>query len=168
MKKLFFTLIALMAVMTVQAQSICATWRSMQPVVETAGDGTFTAQHLTYTFNEDGTYYFIDELTMSSEPAKTMAQEVAACIEYQGTYTLDGDKLTLKPNMNTYKTDVISISKNGRVANDAKLKSKVKAQLNGRDFKNRLAQNETCTVKVGEASMQMNNSYFVRFATIKK
>ena len=168
MKKVLFSLIALMAVMTVQAQSICATWRSMQPVVETADDGTFTAQNLTYTFNEDGTFYFVDELTMASQPAKTMAQEVAACVEYQGTYTLDGDKLTLKPNMNTYKTDVISISKNGRVVKDANLKSKVNTQLNSRDFKNRFAKNESCTVKVGEASMEMNNSYFVRFATIKK
>ncbi len=168
MKKVLFSLIALMAVMTVQAQSICATWRSMQPVVETADDGTFTAQNLTYTFNDDGTFYFVDELTMASQPAKTMAQEVAACVEYQGTYTLDGDKLTLKPNMNTYKTDVISISKNGRVVKDANLKSKVNTQLNSRDFKNRFAQNESCTVKVGEASMEMNNSYFVRFATIKK
>ena len=41
MKKTLFTLIALMAVMTVQAQSICGTWRMLQPLVETAEDGSF-------------------------------------------------------------------------------------------------------------------------------
>ncbi len=41
MKKILFSLVALLLVMTVQAQSICATWRSMQPIVETAEDGSF-------------------------------------------------------------------------------------------------------------------------------
>ena len=39
MKKILFTLVALMAVMTVQAQSICGSWRSIEPIVETEEDG---------------------------------------------------------------------------------------------------------------------------------
>ena len=77
MKKILFSLIALMSVMTVQAQSLCATWRSMQPDIETAEDGSFSVQNLTYTFNEDGTYTFVDELTLSTQPSQTMALEIA-------------------------------------------------------------------------------------------
>ena len=97
MKKILFTLVALMAVMTVQAQSICATWRSMEPIVETAEDGSLEIQNLTYTFYEDGTFSFVDEITESSEPAPTMAIEIATSIEIKGNYTLEGDKLTLTP-----------------------------------------------------------------------
>ena len=88
MKKILFSLIALMSVMTVQAQSICATWRTMQPVVITDADGSFSAQNVTYTFYEDGTYSFADELTQATQPAKTMALEVATNIELKGTYKL--------------------------------------------------------------------------------
>ena len=66
-----------MSVMTVQAQSICTSWRSVQPIVETAEDGSMTIQNVLYTFNEDGTYSYVDEFTMSSEPAPTMALEIA-------------------------------------------------------------------------------------------
>ena len=52
MKKFLFSLFALMAVMTVQAQ-ICGTWRTVQPLVENGANGSFTVQHLTYTFNPD-------------------------------------------------------------------------------------------------------------------
>ena len=58
MKKVLFSLVALMAVMTVQAQSICGTWRMMQPVVETSEDGSFETMTGTYTFNEDGTFHY--------------------------------------------------------------------------------------------------------------
>ena len=113
MKKILFSLVALMAVMTVQAQSLCATWRSMQPVVETDADGSLQIQNLTYTFNEDGTYSFVDELTLSTEPAPTMALEIATSIEVKGAYTLEGDKLTMTPNLDTYKAEILSISMNG-------------------------------------------------------
>lgn len=97
MKKILFSLIALMAVMTVQAQSICGTWRTMQPVVSTQEDGSFSAESYTFTFNEDGTYNMVNESTESTEPAPTMALEIACSIDLSGTYTLDGDQLKLTP-----------------------------------------------------------------------
>jgi len=171
MKKVLFTLITLLAVMTAQAQSICSTWHIMQPVVETANDDSFTAQNFTYTFNEDGTYNFVDELTMASEPSQTMAQEVATNIYLKGTYTLEGDQLTLVPDMKTYKTELISISMNGRVKNDSNVKAKTNAKINSKDFKAKFDGTQKYTVKVGEASLQMTKggktTNFVRIATIK-
>lgn len=171
MKKVLFSLIALMAVMTVQAQSICSSWRSMQPAVESAADGSFTVQHFTYTFNEDGTYSLVDELTVSSEPARTMALEVATNVTIKGTYKLDGDKLTLTPNKKTYKTELISISKNGRVTSDAKAKSNVNAMINDYEFRSQFTEVETIPVKIGEYLLEMNKGgqtvNFARLATIK-
>lgn len=170
MKKILFSLIALMAVMTVQAQSLCATWRSMQPIVETAEDGSFSAQNLTYTFNEDGTYYFVDELTESSEPAPTMALEIAMTIEVRGTYTLEGDQLKLTPNADSVKADLLSVSENGKVSTNPMITGGIKQMLNSADFKAQFAEPETMTVKVGESSLEMTQDdqtlNFVRFATI--
>lgn len=172
MKKILFSLIALMTVMTVQAQSICATWRSMQPVVSTEEDGSFSAQNLTYTFNEDGTYTFVDELTESSEPAPTMAMEIAMSIEMKGTYTLEGDKLTLTPNIDTYKAELLSMSMNGKVTNNPLATSQIKQMLNSADFKAQFNEPETFTITVTDSSLEMNDGEtpltFVRFATIQQ
>lgn len=171
MKKILFTLIALMSIMTVQAQSLCATWRSLQPLIETAEDGSFQAQNLTYTFNEDGTYSFVDELTISTEPAPTMALEIATSIEVKGAYTLEGDQLTLTPNMDTYKADLISVSMNGQVANNPMVKAQVKSMLSDPSFKEEFSKVENVTVKVGESSLEMTDGEqtlnFARFATIQ-
>ena len=171
MKKILFTLVALMAVMTVQAQSICATWRSMQPVVETAEDGSLEIQNLTYTFYEDGTYTFVDEVTESSEPDPTMAIEIAMSVEIKGNYTLEGDQLKLTPNAATYKAEVLSISQNGKVTSNPMMVSGVKQMLNSAEFKAQFAEPETNTVKVGDSSLEMTNGEttmtFARFATIK-
>ena len=171
MKKILFSLIALMAVMTVQAQSICSTWRTLQPVVETDNDGSFTAQSYTYTFNADGTFYFVDELTLATQPERTMEQEVATNIEIRGTYTLEGDKLTIKPNMNTYKTDLLSTSINGRVVNSAKVKKSVNAKINSASFKEKFAGTKTYTVRIGDASLEMSDGRqainYMRLATIR-
>lgn len=171
MKKILFTLIALMSIMTVQAQSLCATWRSLQPLIETAEDGSFQAQNLTYTFNEDGTYSFVDELTISTEPAPTMALEIATSIEVKGTYTLEGDQLTLTPNMDTYKADLVSVSMNGQVANNPMVKAQVKSMLSDPSFKEEFSKVENVTVKVGESSLEMTDGEqtlnFARFATIQ-
>ena len=171
MKKILFTLIALMSIMTVQAQSLCATWRSLQPLIETAEDGSFQAQNLTYTFNEDGTYSFVDELTISTEPAPTMALEIATSIEVKGTYTLEGDQLTLTPNMDTYKADLVSVSMNGQVANNPMVKAQVKSMLSDPSFKEQFSKVENVTVKVGESSLEMTDGEqtlnFARFATIQ-
>jgi len=171
MKKILFSLVALMAVMTVQAQSLCATWRSMQPIVETADDGSFSAQNLTYTFNEDGTYYFVDELTESSQPAPTMALEIAMTIEVRGTYTLEGDKLTMTPNADSVKAELLSVSNNGKVTDNPMITNGIKQMLGSKEFKAQFAEPETNTVKIGESSLEMTQGdqtlNFMRFATIK-
>ena len=170
MKKVLFSLVALMAVMTVQAQSLCATWRMMQPVVETAEDGSFEAMTGTYTFNEDGTFHYSLELTESSEPAPTMAMEIATNIEIKGTYTLEGDQLTLTPNLDTYNAEILSISMNGKVADNAMVKSQIKQMLNSNEFKAQFGAVETNTVKVTDTTMEMSDGErtltFMRFATI--
>ena len=168
MKKILFSLVALLAVMTLQAQSIYSSWHILQPVVETNADGSFTANSYTYTFYEDGTYYMVDEVTLASEPSQTMALEVATTIELNGTYTLNGDKLTLTPDMNTYKTELLSISRNGRVVNDRNVKNKTIAKINGNDFKKQFANTKSYTVKIGDALLQMDGVNYARFATIKK
>ena len=170
MKKVLFSLIALMAVMTVQAQSICGTWRMMQPVVETSEDGSFEAMTGTYTFNEDGTFAYVLELTEASEPAPTMALEIATSIELKGTYTLEGDQLTLTPNLDTYKAEILSLSMNGKVTDNLMVKNQVKGMLNSAEFKSQFGAVETNTVKFDDSSLEMNDGEqtlnFVRFATI--
>ena len=170
MKKILFSFIALMAVMTVQAQSICATWRMMQPVVETSEDGSFSAMTGTYTFNEDGTFHYALELTESSEPAPTMALEIATVIEFKGKYTLEGDQLTLTPDLDTYKAEILSVSMNGKVADNPMVKSQVNDMLNSQDFKEQFGATETNTVKVSDTMLEMNDGErtvnFMRFATI--
>ena len=171
MKKLLLSLVALLAVMSVQAQSICATWRSMQPVVITDDDGTFSAQNVTYTFYEDGTFSFVDELTQSTQPAKTMALEIATNIELKGTYTYDGKQVVLTPNMDTYQTELLNISVNGHVTDDPNVKAQVLEMLNAEEFKSQFAEVQTNDVKVGDAMLEMSvggqTINFVRFATIR-
>ena len=170
MKKILFSLVALMAVMTVQAQSICGTWRMMQPVVETSDDGSFEAMTGTYTFNEDGTFNYALELTEATEPASTMAMEIAAVIEFKGSYVLEGDKLTLTPDLSTYKAEILSISMNGKVTENAMVKSQINGMLNSQDFKEQFGETETNTVKVSDSMLEMNDGEqtinFMRFATI--
>ena len=171
MKKLLLSLVALLAVMSVQAQSICATWRSMQPVVLTDEDGSFSAQNVTYTFYEDGTFSFVDELTQSTQPAKTMALEIATNIELRGTYTYDGKQVVLTPNMDTYQTELVNTSVNGHVTEDANVKAQVLEMLNDDEFKAQFAEVQTKDVKVGDAMLEMTvdgqTINFVRFATIR-
>ena len=171
MKKTLFTLIALMAVMTVQAQSICGTWRMLQPLVETAEDGSFETMTGTYTFNEDGTFSYALELTEASEPAPTMALEIATLIELKGAYTLEGDKLSMTPNMDTYKFELLSISQNGQVTSNPMVKAQVKSMFNSAEFKEQFAAAEECTVKVGDSMLDMNDGEktynYTRFATVQ-
>jgi hypothetical protein len=123
------------------------------------------------TFNEDGTYSFVDELTLSTEPAPTMALEIATSIEVKGAYTLEGDKLTLTPNLDTYKSEILSISMNGKVADNPMIKSQVGSMLKSADFKAQFGNAETLTVTIGDAALEMNDGEksfnFVRFATIQ-
>ena len=170
MKKVLFSLIILMSVMTVQAQSICTSWRSVQPIVETGEDGSMTIQNVLFTFNEDGTYLYVDEFTMSSEPAPTMALEVATSIEMKGTYTLEGDLLTLTPDIKTYKAEILSISMNGKVADNPMVSGRIKSMLNSEEFKAQFDTVETNTIKVSDSSLEMKDGeqtwMFTRFAAI--
>ena len=171
MKKFLFSLVALMAVMTVQAQSICATWRMMQPVVETAEDGSFEAMTGTYTFNEDGTFHYALELTESTEPAPTMALEIATSLSIKGTYTLEGDKLTMTPNIDTYKFELLSISQNGKVTTNPMIKSQIRSLFTSAEFKEEFGKVDEETAKVNDAMLELNDgekSYnFTRFATVQ-
>ena len=171
MKKILFSLIALMAVMTVQAQSICGTWRTVQPIVENGANGSFTAQHLTYTFNPDGTFSLYDEFTQATKPSQTMAQETAAVIELKGSYTLVGDRLILNPNMETYETEMLNVSENGRVTNNARVMANVRSKINSNDFKARFNKMQENTVKVDKATLDLTQEgktiNFVRLTTIK-
>lgn len=159
-----------MAVMTVQAQ-ICGTWRTIQPIVENAANGGFTVQHLTYTFNPDGTFTLFDEYTQATKPSQTMAREVAAVIELKGSYSLIGDKLILNPNMETYETEVLNVSENGKVTNNAKIKANTKAKINSNEFKARFNKMQEKTVDVNDAMLDMKQDgktiSFVRLTTIK-
>ncbi len=170
MKKVLFSLIALLMVTTVQAQSICGSWRTMQPVIETEEDGSLVIQSLTYTFNEDGTYSMDDELTLSSEPAPTMALEIATNISLKGTYTLDGDKLTLTPSEDSYQYEIISLSMNGQVTSNPMIKSQINSILSSSEFKADFCSPQESTVKVGDTSLEINREgealTFVRFSTI--
>ena len=170
MKKILVSLFALMAVMTVQAQ-ICGTWRTVQPIVDNGANGSFTAQHLTYTFNPDGTFTLYDEYTQATKPASTMVQEVASVIELKGAYTLVGDRLILNPNMETYSTEVLNVSQNGKVTNNAKIKSNTNAKINGKEFKARFNKMMDYTVNVDGATLDMKQNgktlNFVRLTTIK-
>lgn len=172
MKKILFSLVALMAVMTVQAQSIYASWRNIQPEVTTAADDSFTATIDTYTFYEDGTYVQLTEHTMATEPAQTMALEIAANLEIKGTYEMNGDQLTLTPNKNTYKSDIISISKNGRITTSSKIKADATRTINSEKVKSHLTQKKSFNVKIGDAVMEMKEGgktqNMARLATIKK
>ena len=171
MKKILFSLIALMAVMTVQAQSICASWRTVQPVVQTVEDGSLVIQTFMYTFNEDGTFSMADEFTMSSEPAPTMAMEIATNIGIKGTYTLEGDKLTLTPDASTYKAEVLSLSMNGKVTSNPMITSQVKSMLNSDEVKTQFAEAQNFTVKVNGDMLEMNDGEetlsLARFSTIQ-
>ena len=157
--------------MTVQAQSICASWRTLQPVVETEVDGSLIIQTLMYTFNEDGTFSMADELTMSTEPASTMAMEVATNMEIKGTYTLEGDKLTLTPDINTYNAEMLSLSMDGKVTSNPMITSQVKGMLNDNDFKAQFAEVQNLTVKINGDMMEMNDGEqtltLTRFSTIQ-
>ena len=171
MKKILFSLIAPMAVMTVQAQSICGTWRSVQPVVENGANGAFTAEHLTYTFNPDGTFSLYDEFTQATKPQQTMAREVAAVIQLKGSYSLIGDKLILNPNLDTYETEMLNVSENGRVTNNAKVKANVKAKINSKEFKARFNKMLEKKVSINKESLDMAQDgktiNFTRLTTIK-
>jgi hypothetical protein len=169
MKKILFSLIALMAVMTVQAQSICGTWRTMQPVVNTEEYVSLSFNY-TFTFNEDDTFNTVAEMTVSMELEPTKALEIACSMDVSGTYTLDGDQLTCTPNLDTNKVEVLSASMNGVVIEDPSVIKNLESVLNGPSFKVNLF-GMTSTVKVTDQMIEViqngKTMQLMRLSTIK-
>ena len=101
-----------------------------------------------------------------------MVQEVASVIELKGAYTLVGDRLILNPNMETYSTEVLNVSQNGKVTNNAKIKANTNAKINSKEFKARFNKMLDNTVNVNDATLDMKqdgkNLNFVRLTTIKE
>jgi len=155
MKRILFSLIALMAVMTVHAQSICGTWITTQTIVATQNDNSFSADSFIFTFNEDGTYNMLNVTKEHSEPAPTTVVEITCHFDLSGTYTLAGSQLKLTPNIDTHKADVHSISVNGRVSTDPNLINTVKQQINSPKAKAEFDVEETYTVKVADQMLEM-------------
>ena len=115
MKKILFSLVALMTVMTVQAQTICGSWQSMESEVASQKNGSYTIFSGIYTFNDDGTFSTAADYTLSTKPAKTKAKEVAYAVYVKGTYTLEGDRITMKYDPNSMRVELVSVSENGKV-----------------------------------------------------
>ena len=113
-----FSLIALMAVVTVQAQSICGTWQMMKPDVKESENGKVITS-VEYTFNEDGTFVSNADVTLSdtkSDKFKEMDIKFKGSII--GVYTLEKNKLSLFYNGTSLKVDVVSITVDGEVMDD--------------------------------------------------
>ncbi len=160
MKKFLCLFIALMAVMAVQAQSICGSWQSMQPKVKNLDDGTHSTITDVYTFNEDGTFVNACDITYSTQPSRTMEREVALSSSVSGTYKLEGEKLVLKFNMKTFKLDVTSISENGKVIDKPEAISLFNGAFNNSDTKKKIAnelKNEAFTVKMTGSMLELTD-----------
>ena len=159
-----------MAVMTVQAQSICGTWRSVQPIVSTQEAGSLSIKNWTFTFNEDGTFSTVIEVAMSIEPEPMVALDITFSLDVSGTYTLDGDQLTSTPNHDTYKLEVQSASMNGVVIEDPSVIKNLESVLNGPSFKVNLF-SMTSTVKVTDQMIEViqngKTMQLMRLSTIK-
>ena len=139
MKKIVLSLIALMAVMTVQAQFICGSWQSMESEVTSQKNGTYTILSGIYTFNEDGTFSEVADYTLSSKPAQTKEREVAYATNVKGTYRLEGEKVVMNYNLNTLSVELVSVSENGKVVNQRRAiysNDEIKARL-AKIFKNK-------------------------------
>ena len=144
-----------MAVMTVQAQSICGTWRSVQPIVSTQEAGLLSIKNWTFTFNEDGTFSTVIEVAMSIEPEPMVALDITFSLDVSGTYTLDGDQLTSTPNHDTYKLEVQSASMNGVVIEDPSIIKNIESVLNDSNIVNVETFGLTSTVKVTDQMIEM-------------
>lgn len=162
-----------MAVMTVQAQSICGTWRTtMQPIESTQEEASSASlKSWTFTFNEDGTFNSVMEMTVSMEPEPTIALEITCSLDVSGTYTLDGDQLTTTPNLDTNKVEVLSASVNGEVIDDPSVIKMLKSVLNTPNIVNVDTFGMTSTVKVTDQMLEVTKDgktkQLMRLSTIK-
>ena len=177
MKKVLFSLIALMAVMTVQAQSVCGSWQSMQPEIKDGNNGTYSTFTDTYTFNEDGTFAAAADITYSTKLSQTKEREVALVANINGTYTQTGDKIVLKSDFKTLNLELISISENGKVIDAPELKVGFNDAFNNDETKAKAAKgfkNDTYTVKLSADGSMLeltdakgNAEKLIRIATVK-
>ena len=149
MKKILFTLVALLTVMTVQAQSVCGSWQSMQPEVKNEGDNYLMISYIN-TYNEDGTFVSDCDVTLSSKPAQTKEMEAALTGSVKGTYTINGDKMEMFYNVNTLKVEFVSLSENGKVLDDPAVLSIINEKIS-KEAKAKVAEsfnNENYTYKI--------------------
>ena len=127
MKKILLSFVALLAVMAVQAQSVCGSWQSMQPEVKNEGDNYLMISYIN-TYNEDGTFVSDCDVTLSSKPAQTKEME-ALTGSVKGTYTINGDKMEMFYNVNTLKVEFVSLSENGKVIDDPAILSIINEKI---------------------------------------
>jgi hypothetical protein len=149
MKKILLSFVALLVVMTVQAQSVCGSWQSMQPEIKNEGDNYAMISYID-TYNEDGTFVSDCDVTLSSKPAQTKEMEAAFTGSITGTYTLNGDKMEMFYNVNTLKVELVSLSENGKVLDDPEKLSIIKERIS-KEFKAKAAAsitNESYTYKI--------------------
>ena len=150
MKKFLFSLFALLAVMTVSAQTLGGSWQSIEPEVKNLKNGTHTIFAGTYTFNEDGTFASAADYTVSTKPRQTKEMEAAFVATIKGTYKFDGDKLVLNYDAKSLKLDMVSMSVNGKVVNSSDMKARFNRTYNIED------------VKASAAKEFKNNTYIVQ------
>ena len=139
MKRIIILLFAIMACITIQAQSICGTWRTVQA-------SGYDSMRITYTFKEDGTCHFSVEANKKEKLLSAQEIEIVSKHEIKGTYSLEGDQLTFTPNAETYKADVISITIDGKRSFDPNIKSRIKELVNRPELKAHFVNVDTFTV----------------------
>ena len=139
MKRIIILFFAIMACITIQAQSICGTWRTVQA-------SGYDSMRITYTFKEDGTCHFSVEANKKEKLLSAQEIEIVSKHEIKGTYSLEGDQLTFTPNAETYKADVISITIDGKRSFDPNIKSRIKELVNRPELKAHFVNVDTFTV----------------------
>ena len=79
--------------------------------------------------------------------------------------------MILNPNLDTYETEMLNVSENGRVTNNAKVKANVKAKINSKEFKARFNKMLEKKVSINKESLDMAQDgktiNFTRLTTIK-
>ncbi len=139
MKRIIILFFAIMACITIQAQSICGTWRT----VKASG---YDSMRITYTFKEDGTGLFSVEADKKEKLLSAQEIEIVSKHEIKGTYTLDGDQLTFTPNVDTYTADVTSITIDGKRSFDPNIESRIRELVNSPVLKAHFVNVDTLTV----------------------
>ena len=92
-------------------------------------------------------------------------------MDVSGTYTLDGDQLTLNPNVDTYKAEVLSVSMNGKVSEDPTVIKNIESMLNSPMVKAEVGEADNYTIKLADPMLELAQDdetlTLMRFSTIK-